>query len=145
MGQHRSNRSGAVMATNESGVAALEFALVTPLLLALLVGTLTLAQAFILRFQLSTAAYDAARTCALARTPNGACAEPIVQRKLGASQRWCSALNVQATDGAEAGFPAVNAFEVIVSCNFAGWAAQVLLGPNGIVVAQLQGRAAMPR
>lgn len=139
-------------ARRESGVAALEFALILPALLLVILGTVTLAHAFIVRFMLSSAAYDAARICTLARQPTQGCASGMVTKKLGNTLKWCSngSVAVNATDAAEPGFtgaggvPLVSAFEVRVSCEFTGGVGTGFLKSKGIVIASLQARAVMP-
>jgi len=136
----------------EAGVAALEFALILPALLLVVLGTVTLAHAFIVRFMLSSAAYDAARTCTLARKATQGCARDMVVKKLGNTLKWCSNNNVDvyAHDDDEPAFKGpdgqclVKAFEVRVSCDFTGGVGTGFLKSKGIVIAALQARAVMP-
>ncbi len=133
-------------------MAALEFALILPALLLVILGTVTLAHAFIVRFMLSSAAYDAARTCTLAQKATQGCASQMVTKKLGNTLKWCSNsnVNVVASDTPEPGFvdpngqPLVSAFEVRVSCDFTGGVGTGFLKSKGIIIASLQARAVMP-
>lgn len=147
-----SHRRAGKRSRAESGVAALEFALILPALLILILGTVTLAHAFIVRFMISSAAYDAARTCTLGRNATQNCAGGMVVKKLGNTLKWCANNNVSvtATDTPEPGFVAANgvalvsAFEVRVSCDFTGGVGTGFLKSKGIVIASLQARAVMP-
>jgi Flp pilus assembly protein TadG len=130
---------------SEGGVAALEFALILPALLIVVLGTITLAHAFIVRFMLSSAAYDAARTCALARTTTQACATSVVQKKLGNTlTKWCGNWSAPTSDQVDAAFPSVSHFEVRVNCDFIGGVGMGFLKSRGIVITTLRARAVMP-
>jgi len=108
-------------------------------------GTATLGHAFVVRFLLSSGAYDAARSCALANQPNTNCARAIVLRKLGTMAKWCNNNpNVEATPAPEVGFTDVHSLEVKVNCSYRGTVGTGFLKSHGIVIANLRARAVMP-
>ena len=80
----------------EQGAVALETALVLSVVLMLVVGGFTLAHAMVTRATVSSAVYDAARSCTLNGTPNGACAQQAVRQAMGGLANWCDPLNVRA-------------------------------------------------
>lgn len=131
----------------QSGVAALEFALVLPLLLMLILGIISIGHGLVVRYVLSSAAYDAARTCTMARSPNPSqCTQAMVQRRLNGAggQNWCNSLNVQARVGPVAGFPAVSRMLVTVNCGYRGIIGQGYLASHGLAIFNVKAQAAMP-
>ena len=128
----------------EEGVAAVEMAFVLPLLLVLILGTATLGHAVLVRFLLHSAAYDAARTCALARQTTAACASPLIKTKLGSTLNWCSTFQVAAVDQPVPGLPTVSTFEVRLTCAFSGGVGAGFLKSHGLVITTINARAVMP-
>jgi len=131
----------------ERGVAALEMALVTPILLLLITGITTIGHAMVVRFMLSSAAYDGARTCALARIPTAKCVNTVVKRKLGGTKKWCnggSGPKVRAHARKDPAYPAVSYLDVTVSCSYVGVVAAGFLQKNGLTLTKIEARAAMP-
>ena len=130
----------------EQGVATVEMAFVLPILLMLTLGTATLAHAVITRFLMHSAAYDAARTCALARVTTPACVTSVISQKLALTTKWC-------TDGvkpkvftppAGPGLESVNVLEVQLTCDFVGGVGTKYLSQRGLTIATITARAAMP-
>lgn len=133
------------MKRREQGAAALEFALVLPILLMLLLGTIAIGHGLVLRFLLSSAAYDAARVCTLGRKPTPACARSVVDKKLGGLTKWCKTLQVTAQSTPAAGFAAVNALGVELDCNCSGViSTAAYLGQHGMLFGNVKVRAVMP-
>lgn len=129
----------------QEGAAALEFALVLPILLMLLLGTIALGHGLVLRFLLSSAAYDAARVCTLARQPTATCAKTVVNNKLGGLTKWCKTLHVTAQTSPAAGFAAVNALGVELDCGCSGViSTAAYLGQHGLLYGNIKVRAVMP-
>lgn len=129
----------------EEGAAALEFALVLPVLLILLLGTISVGHGLVLRFLLSSAAYDAARTCALKKTPTTACANQAVANKLKGLQKWCSSTNVKVQGTQAQGFTAVNSVEVELDCQYTGIiSTAAYLGTHGMLFGNVRAKAVMP-
>jgi len=133
----------------QRGVAAVEFAIVLPVLLVLALGTASLAHASILRFLLSSAAYDAARICALQRDSTAGCAQAVVTNKLKDSLKWCNGFTVGAATKSEANDPAngealVRSLTVEIGCGFNGGVGLGFLAANQVVVKELRVRAVMP-
>jgi hypothetical protein len=126
-------------------VAAVEFAFVLPLLLALVLGTATLGHAVLVRFLMHSAAYDAARTCALARQTSAACASSVVKAKLSnTAMKWCDNFQLTTADPIQPGLPTVNTFEVRLSCSFIGGVGTNYLKKHGLSITSINARAAMP-
>ena len=129
----------------EQGAAALEFALVMPVLLMILIGIAVLGHAMMVRFMLNGAAYDAARVCSLQRTPTSACVTGIVKKKLGKTLNWCSSWKAIPKTTKEAGLVAVYSLEVNVDCIYGG-----IIGSknynqsHGLSIGTLKARASMP-
>ena len=126
---------------NERGVAAVEFALSLPILLVLVVGLVTVGHSLTARYMLNSAAYDAARTCSLARQPNDTCANTVVTEKLRSGAGWCTTLTVQTAVEASS-MPSVNTFDVRVDCAYSG-----VFGDAVTVIDKIgnvQARASMP-
>ena len=73
---------------NERGIAALEFVLVLPLLVAMLYAGVTFGQAIYARYQLASAANESARACALESTDMATC-EQHVRQKIASVAHWC--------------------------------------------------------
>lgn len=131
--------------SGEQGGAAIEFALVLPLFLLLVVAMLILGQMLTVRSALAGAVYSAARTCALARDPSQACANRVVTNRMGfVANQACVRLTVATTNPAEPGYPAVNAFQVTATCTQPGGLVQVLQAQIGGQLNQVTARAVMP-
>jgi len=129
----------------DGGAVALEMALVTPILLLLILGISTIGHAMVVRFMLSSAAYDAARSCTLERTPTVKCARELIHKKMGATKKWCiSGPSVKAVVAKQPGFITVNAFEVKVECNYGGHIGKAYLAKSSLIIATLHARASMP-
>jgi Flp pilus assembly protein TadG len=129
----------------EEGAAALEFALVLPILLILLLGTIAIGHGLVLRFLLSSAAYDAARTCTLARQATSSCARKVVENKLGGLTQWCSSLQVTTSNTKAAGYDTVNALQVDLNCSYSGIVSTAAyLDSNGPLIGNIKTRAVMP-
>jgi Flp pilus assembly protein TadG len=126
-------------------VAALEFALLLPLLMILVVGVIVIGHGLVTRYILSSAAYDAARTCALARAPTAGCARAIVNSRIGSASKWCRSLNVSVNNAAAPGYPAVTALEVRADCAYTGViGTSGFASKQGLSIAQVRARAVMP-
>ena len=119
-------------------------ALLLPVLLLLVLGLATLGHAMTVRFMLSSAAYDAARTCTLAGKANGACANKLVKKKMGKSANWCSTLDVSTKQQDEPGYTDVRSFEVSSVCSYKGVVGTKFLASNKITLVTLRARATMP-
>jgi hypothetical protein len=118
---------------------------VLPVLLILLVGTIVIGHGLVLRFLLDSAAYDAARTCALARQGTSVCARNVVNKKLGGLQKWCSTIQVVGTATPTPGFAAVSTMEVRVDCSYRGLiSSNAYLGSNSLMFGNIRSRAVMP-
>lgn len=126
---------------DERGVAALEFALTLPILLVLVVGLVTVGHSLTARYMLNSAAYDAARTCSLARQPTDTCASAVVNEKLRGGAGWCSTIDVQTSDEATT-LPSVKTFDVKVDCAYTGVFGDAVTMIDNI--GNVQARAAMP-
>jgi Flp pilus assembly protein TadG len=128
-------------------VATVEMAFVLPILLVLTLGTATLAHAVITRFLMHSAAYDAARMCALARTATQACVMNVVHEKLAKTktESWCnSGIQGVVSDPAALGLEAVNVLQVELRCDFVGGVGTKYLAQRGLTIATITARAAMP-
>jgi len=129
----------------DQGAAALEFALVLPILVMLLIGTIAIGHGLVVRFLLSSAAYDAARACALARQPTQTCARTVVNNKLGGLTKWCKSLQVAAHSAPAPGFTTVDTLEVELDCNASGVVSTTAyLGSHGMLFGNIRVKAAMP-
>ena len=130
---------------SESGVATVEFALILPLLLILVLGTATLCHAFIMRFLMHSAAYDAARACALEKPFNTGCPAKIVSEKLKNVKMACDGPMGPYIDPPPAwGLQGVNVLAVRLECNFIGGVGAGYLKKQGWKIATITARAAMP-
>ena len=119
-------------------------ALLLPVLLLLVLGLATIGHAMTVRFMLSSATYDAARTCTLQGKTTSMCARTMMKRKLGKSLNWCSSLQVTVKNANEAGYTAVKSFEVNSTCTYKGPMGSKLLSSNKIHIVTLRARATMP-
>ncbi len=129
-GDLSSNRHGpgGARRTAEQGAVSLEFALVLPFFLLLVLGTITFGQAFTVRHVLHAAAYRASRTCTMARAPTQPCALQVVTKHLQDASvlGWCTQLTVRADNLPQNGFIGgfaqapgnVNALQVTATCTF---------------------------
>jgi Flp pilus assembly protein TadG len=99
----------------QRGTAALEFALVVPIMVLLFVGLATFGRAFVLRYQMSDAALVASRAGVITGRTDTASATLVVQNRLGGSTSICNPLLV-ATDTVDLG--GVQAFRVTVTCSW---------------------------
>lgn len=141
-------RSGERDPAGERGGAAIEFALVLPIFLLLVVAMLFLGQALSVRAALAGAVYSAARTCTLGRDPTQACANRVVTRRMGVvATGQCDNLTVTAANQAEPGFNgvgAVQAFQVTASCAQSGWFSRMLQAQTGSRITNVRALAVMP-
>jgi Flp pilus assembly protein TadG len=129
----------------EEGASALEFALVLPALLILLIGTVVIGHGLVLRFMLDSAAYDAARTCTLQRKATSGCARAVVNKKLGGFQKLCNSLQVSGAVTQAQGFTAVSSMEVKIDCAYRGLiSSAAYLGSNSLLFGTIRVRAVMP-
>lgn len=131
----------------ERGAATLEMALVTPILLLLITGVTTIGHAMVVRFILSSSAYDAARTCALARVPTSKCASTVATKKMGSTKKWCNGgggPSVKAYARKDPAYPAVSYLDVTLTCSYAGVVGAGFLQKNGLTITKIEARAAMP-
>lgn len=116
-----------------------------PILVMLLVGTIAIGHGLVVRFLLSSAAYDAARACTLARQPTSTCARTVVDNKLGGLAKWCKSLQVVAHSAPAPGFTTVNTLEVELECNSSGAVSNAAyLGSHGMLFGNIRVKAAMP-
>ena len=106
--------------SREHGGAAIEFALVLPIFIILVIGMLTFGILLTTRYALAGAVYGAARTCTLARNPTQACARAAIAAQMAfAAGGPCGTVNVVAGNANVAGYNganAVRAFEVSATC-----------------------------
>jgi len=130
----------------ERGVATVEMAFVLPILLALVLGTTTLGHAVITRFLMHSAAYDAARTCALGRAFTSACVTNVVNEKLKDMTKWCSngIRAASVTDQSVQGLEGVNVLAVRLQCDFVGGVGTTYLKQHGLSITVINAYAAMP-
>jgi hypothetical protein len=111
----------------------------------LLLGTIAIGHGLVLRFLLSSAAYDAARTCTLARQATSSCARTVVNSKLGGLTQWCSTLQVSTSSAKAAGYQTVNALQVDLNCSYGGIVSTAAyLGSHGMLFGNIRVRAVMP-
>ncbi|MBK6846627.1 MAG: pilus assembly protein [Proteobacteria bacterium] len=112
-------------ASCEHGGAAIEFAMVLPLFVLLLIGMLHFGLVLTTRYALVGAVYGAARTCTLARDPTQGCAQAAIAAQMAFNAGGpCGTLNVVAANADVAGYDganAVRAFAVTATCS-GGWA-----------------------
>jgi len=108
-------------ASCEHGGAAIEFALVLPIFVLLLLGMLTFGVVLTTRYALAGAVFGAARTCTLARDPTQACARGAIAAQMAfAGAGPCGTLDVVAANADVAGYNganAVRAFAVTATCS----------------------------
>lgn len=133
---------------DEAGIAALEFALVLPILLSLILGIISIGHGLVVRYVLSSAAYDAARACAMERRVNSACAAPIVMDRLtqAGGALWCNGMPTVTVPAPQ---PEVNLITVQravveVDCAYRGIIGQGFLQQEGFALFNIRARAAMP-
>ena len=128
-------------------MATVEFALILPLLLILALATTTLCHAFLTRFLMHSAAYDAARSCALARTGNDStCVTGILNAKLQKVTMACEGGIKPQVTPKSLGQPleGVTSLEVELKCDFIGGIGRGYLQKHGLKIATITARAAMP-
>lgn len=141
----RSTKEGTAERKRCQGAVSLEMALLMPIFLIMILGLATIGHALIVRFMLSASAYDAARTCALSRQANQACAKALVLRKMGATKKWCNnSPSVTVKISNEPGYTQVRSMEVQITCAFSGGVGIVYLKNNNITLTTLRARATMP-
>lgn len=142
---HRGATGTAATQDAEQGAAALEFTLTLPVFLVMLLGTISIGHGMVVRYLLNSAAYDAARACALQRIPTSACANTVVKNKLGSAVKWCAgAPKVTATTAPNPDLDAVRTLEVNIDCTYGGIIASSYLQTHGLWVKSIQAKAAMP-
>jgi Flp pilus assembly protein TadG len=129
----------------EQGATALEFTLMLPVFLILLLGTISIGHGMVVRYLLNSAAYDAARACALQRLPTSACANTVVKKKLGTAVKWCAGSpKVTATNAPNPDLDAVRTLEVNIDCSYGGIIASSYLQTHGLWIKSIRAKAAMP-
>ncbi|MCA9665370.1 MAG: pilus assembly protein [Myxococcales bacterium] len=142
---------------NERGIAALEFVLVLPLLVAMLYAGVTFGQAIYARYQLASAANESARACALESTDMATC-EQHVRQKIASVAHWCgggggdgdaggstgSGVQVSVSRRALAGLRHVDAIHIEIHCAFVGSVGRKLLKKHGVTLINLNTSATMP-
>lgn len=115
----------------------------------ILIGGLTFAHAMLVRYQLSNAAFSAARACAAAGQANDACVRASVEATLGRYAEFCDPLNPQLALRELGG--GINGLEVVVECGYTRFPGAELLrrdaavagvGDPGALV--LRGRSVIP-
>lgn len=122
-------------------------ALVFPVLLLMILGIATVGHAMVIRFVLSSTAYDAARTCGLARQVNSKCVRTVVRRKMRDTQRWCnggSGPRITAQALGDPNYPSVNTFEVGLNCQYGFGIGGGYLRSQGLVITNIEAKAVMP-
>lgn len=132
---------------DDSGIAALEFALVLPILLALILGIISIGHGMVVRYVLSSAAYDAARACSMERTVTKPCATAIVLNRLteAGGAMWCNGPpNVDIKEETMVGLTTVRAAIVEVDCAYRGVIGQGFLQQEGFALFNIKARASMP-
>ena len=130
--------------SGEAGAAAAEFALVLPIFLMLLSGTISLGNAVFVRHQLITAATVAARTCVLAKDVTQGCAAGAAQPALQIVNNTCLA-PAQVLTGTTpvAGGLNVTLFNVTATCTVS-WFPAPGLAELGLTTINLTASSAMP-
>lgn len=135
-------------------MAALEFVLVLPLLMALLYAGVTFGQALYARVQLSSAANEAARACALDSADLDTC-ERHVRQRIASVAHWCSGGSGDASSAGGGpqvsisrrqleGLQHVDAIHVEIRCAFVGSVGRKLLKKHGVTLVNLATSATMP-
>lgn len=113
----------------ERGAVSVEFAMLLPLFLILLVGGVHFGRVLSTRHRLSDAVGYATRAAAIRRITNAGAIRGILEARLGGARADCSTLNVTATTSVD---PAgLSRLEVSVTCTLAAGFGQALLGPVG--------------
>ena len=111
----------------------------------ILIGIAFLGHAMMVRFMLNGAAYDAARTCSLQRTPTSACVTGVVKKKLGKTLGWCSSWKAVPKTTKEAGLVAVYSLEVSIDCIYGGIIGSKSYNKShGLAIGTIKARASMP-
>lgn len=127
------------------GGAALEFMLVLPTLMLVLVGMLALSNFLTTRYYLTAAAIHAARTCTLRQARTLACVTDDVQRYLPAPIRArCSALQVITANTPLGNGINVQTFDVDLRCAYDVGIGAGFLGGQGIQLTELKAQGSMP-
>ena len=137
-GRRRSLRRG------RRGGAALEFMLVLPTLMLVLVGMLSLSTFLTTRYFITAAALHAARTCAILRNPTLNCAQADVAAYLPLVARArCNGLQVTTQTTLLPG-TTVNMFDVSLNCAYNIDFGGALLQGQGIQFGALTAKGSMP-
>ncbi len=126
------------------GGAALEFMLVLPAVMLVLVGMLAIGNYLTTRYHLSSAAGHAARACSLATNNVGACVQAVATARLpGYVQSRCPGWTVtSAITPIHNG--EVNVLNVTVTCTYTPEVGAAFLQGEGITLAQIVGQGSMP-
>jgi len=127
----------------EAGIVSLEMALVTPLLLLLIAGALTVGHALYVRFRLCDHAAAAARACALSGTSPQACADATWAR-VKQELKSCGWLRVRVNRTPVPDLDRVKGLTVRLECRYSGGVARTLLAKEGITFNTLTASALMP-
>lgn len=131
------------------GAITVEFVLSLLVLMFILIGGLTFAHAMLVRYQLSNAAFSAARACAAAGQANDVCVRTSVEAALGRYAEFCDPLTP--VQGLRDLGGDITGLEVVVECGYTRFPGAELLrrdaqaagvGDPGALV--LRGRSVIP-
>lgn len=118
-------------------------ALVTPVLLLIIIGALTLGHALYVRFRLTDHAAAAARACALAGTDNQTCANATWKR-VKEAEGSCAWLRVRVNRVSLGDLGSVQALSVQMECRYAGGIARAFWAREGTTLNNLTVAALAP-
>lgn len=99
----------------ERGAAAVEFALVAPILIVLVMGGISLGIAVLKRLEMSSFSHVAAQTCVANKQISQACVDGLVPRILGNS--WCQSNPVVTAQSIRPRAAGYRYFQVRLACN----------------------------
>lgn len=103
-------------ARRQKGAITVEFVLSLLVLMFIMIGGLTFAHAMLVRYQLSNAAFTAARSCALAGQVNDVCVDQSARAALGRYVEFCDPFAPQQSLRDLGGD--VNGLEVTIECGY---------------------------
>ncbi|MBM4320141.1 MAG: hypothetical protein FJ125_09300 [Deltaproteobacteria bacterium] len=140
----RVRRAGRLVAGGRRGGAALEFMLVLPTILLVLVGMLGLSNFLTTRYYLTAGAIHAARTCTMKQARTLACVQEDIQRFVPAlTLARCSALLATTTNTPLPGTN-VQMFDVDLRCTYSVDIGGAFLAGEGINLLTIQAQGSMP-
>lgn len=128
---------------DEQGIVAVEFALVLPLLVLIVMSAVTFGQALHARYMLVAAADETARACVLDQATGAAC-QQHARARLARLSGYCGQLAVNLSTDQLAGLQHTDALRVEVTCPFVGGVATGFLRRFHIAITQLHAVATMP-